>query len=169
MQLDPGEYTLTFEHGAEYSVSTVKVKAKSYAIGKLEDIILNRLIDPGEYHWFSGDLHQHSYYSDGLSDVQELMTANLASGLQFAFLSDHNTALGLNEWRQGNGLAFARRNGSGASGFHAYGAIEVTTEFGHYQAIGCDDMPAEDLIGFTQLWKRPRKAPASGIPPIPCI
>lgn len=149
LQLEPGEYILTFEHGAEYSTETVRVNAKSYAIAKQEDIVLSRLIDPNQYHWFSGDLHQHSYYSDGLSGVQELMTANMASGLQFAFLSDHNATLGLDEWRQGNGLAFTRRNNSGSAAFHAYDAIEVTTEFGHYQAIGCNAMPAEELTGFT--------------------
>jgi len=149
LQLDPGEYTLTYEHGAEYSTQTVTVKAKSYAISRQEDVTLSRLIDAGQYHWIAGDLHQHSNYSDGLSDVQELMMANLASGLQFAFLSDHNTALGLDEWRQGGGLVFASRNGVEAAAFHAYGAMEVTTEFGHYQAIGCDIMPAEELIGFT--------------------
>jgi hypothetical protein len=148
LQLDPGEYTLTFEHGAEYSTQTVQVMAKSYAISKQEDVNLKRLIDPSRYQWFSGDLHQHSYYSDGLSDVQELIMANLASGLQFAFLSDHNTALGLDEWHQGNSLVFELREG-GTAAFHAYGAIEVTTEFGHYQAIGCNTMPAEEWIGFT--------------------
>ena len=47
--------------------------------------------------WYLGDLHAHSVHSDGAWEVTDLVAAARTRGLDFATLTDHNTASGLAE------------------------------------------------------------------------
>ena len=77
--------------------------------------------------WFRGDLHGHSLHSDARWSVEEFGEDTQRRGLDFAFLTDHNTISGLEDLptsKQGNSLIFA--------------GVELTTFFGHGLVLGTD-------------------------------
>lgn len=84
----------------------------------------------GGERWLRGDFHMHSIYSDGKYLPSEQMENAAARGLDFVFFSEHNTDSGNNEvekWRP-----------EGLEDLLVCRAIEVTTRFGHWQAIGLE-------------------------------
>lgn len=75
--------------------------------------------------WYRGDLHAHTWHSDGDWDVADLVAWAHRRGLDFVTLSDHNTVAPLAEMA------------SLASGkLLTIGGIELTTYHGHALALG---------------------------------
>ena len=77
--------------------------------------------------WYRGELHSHSAHSDGDEgfDVPALVEAARAHGLDFIFLTDHNTVTGLDEM-----AALA------SPGLLTCGGLELTTFWGHALCLG---------------------------------
>lgn len=136
LRLNPGTYKLHFMRGFEYSVVTKELTVEAYKTYNVQDVRLIQLEDSYAKGWVRGDLHQHSFYSDGLNAVEDVFVSNLSSGLYFGYLTDHNTAFGLPEWVQGNRMVANIDAQGNPRMFGAYEGVEVTTEFGHYQALG---------------------------------
>lgn len=136
LQLDPGKYKLTFTHGPEYSTVDKEVTVESFKIVYMQDVRLVELTDLYSQGWVPGDLHMHSYYSDGANSAESQLYSNISQGLYFAFLTDHNSARGLSEWTQGNKVMVNRDEDGNERMFHALEGVEVTTEFGHFQSLG---------------------------------
>lgn len=78
--------------------------------------------------WYRGDLHSHTFHSDGSWDVPDLVGFWRRQGVDFMTLSDHNTL---------SGLAQARSIGDPS--FLVMGGIELSTFRGHALAIGVRD------------------------------
>ncbi len=132
----PGDYTLYFTRGFEYSMVTKTVKVESYKKYYLQDVRLIQLIDPYAQGWVASDIHQHTYYSDGADSVSSQLLGNISNGLYVGFLSDHNSAWGLPEWMQGNRLVADIDTAGNPRHYNAFESVEVTTEFGHFQSLG---------------------------------
>lgn len=84
-------------------------------------------LDAEKGKWYRGDLHMHTYYSDGKYSPQEIIDYALRRQLAFIFSTDHNT--------QASGLiwgALAPPNLLIGRG------IEVTTRNGHWGALGLE-------------------------------
>lgn len=77
--------------------------------------------------WYRGDLHGHTDHSDGSWGVADFVAYQRARGLDFAFLTDHNTVSGLPHARALAG-----------DGFLIAPGVEVTTFWGHALALGGD-------------------------------
>ena len=75
--------------------------------------------------WYLGDLHAHSVHSDGAWEVTDLVAAARTRGLDFATLTDHNTASGLAEMERCAG-----------AGVLTMGGLELTTYWGHALCLG---------------------------------
>lgn len=136
LRLTPGKYKLHFMRGFEYSTVTKELTVEAYKTYIVQDLRLIQLEDSYAKGWVRGDLHQHSFYSDGLNAVQDVFVSNLSNDLYFGYLTDHNTAFGLPEWVQGNRMVANIDSQGNPRMFGAYEGVEVTTEFGHYQALG---------------------------------
>ncbi|MDD4076810.1 MAG: CehA/McbA family metallohydrolase [Bacilli bacterium] len=136
LKLAPGSYNLYFTRGIEYSIVKKSIEVESYKMYYLQDVRLVQLFDSYKEGWIGGDLHQHSFYSDGTNSVEHILLSNISVGLYYGFLSDHNSAVGLSEWIQGNNLVANIDGDDNKRMFSAYEAVEVTTEFGHYQSLG---------------------------------
>ncbi|MDR3318813.1 MAG: CehA/McbA family metallohydrolase [Clostridiales bacterium] len=134
--LEEGTYKLYFIRGPEYSVVTKDVKIENFKVYNIQDVRLVQLSDVYAKGWAAGDLHQHSIYSDGTDAVDQIVWSDVSNGLYYGFLTDHNSAAGLAEWRQGNRITANIDNDGNARLFGAYEGLEVTTEFGHIQALG---------------------------------
>ena len=77
--------------------------------------------------WFRGDLHGHSLHSDAGWSVEEFEADAQRRGLDFAFLTDHNTVSGLRDLSTSNrGRTFI------------FAGVELSTFFGHCLVLGTD-------------------------------
>ncbi len=84
---------------------------------------LNARRGPG---WYRGDLHAHTYHSDAEDlSVSDLIAAARRAGLDFFFLTDHNTTAGLLEL-----------GAAGGDGLLAGAGLELTTFWGHALCLG---------------------------------
>ncbi len=81
----------------------------------------------GERAWYRGELHVHSEHSDGRWTLADIAERARGRGLDFLFLTDHNTA---------SGVPFLRARLGDALAVHA--GIELTTYEGHALALGAD-------------------------------
>lgn len=75
--------------------------------------------------WYRGDLHTHTFHSDGHISVADRLATAEALGLDFFFLTDHNTISGLVELDR---LPSPR--------VLPAGGIELTTFWGHALCLG---------------------------------
>jgi hypothetical protein len=79
--------------------------------------------------WYRGDLHSHTNHSDaGKRTVAELVEAARAAGIDFVFLTDHNTISGLPEM-----------DASTTPELLTAGGVELTTFWGHALCLGARD------------------------------
>lgn len=136
LRLEPGTYNLHYVRGFEYSVITKTITVEAYKTYYLQDVRLILLEDSYAKGWVRGDLHQHSYHSDGLNSVHDVLVSNISNGMYYGFLTDHNTGHGLPEWVQGNRVTANIDSFGQERRFNAYEGVEVTTEFGHYNSLG---------------------------------
>jgi len=79
--------------------------------------------------WYRGDLHMHTVHSDGRNTLCELLSLAVSRGLDFIVLTDHNTISQNTELVKMRG--FCR-------GLLAIPGMEVTTFYGHVNALGID-------------------------------
>jgi hypothetical protein len=104
------------------SVSPSASAANSAAAATPDDVA-------GAPAWYRGDLHTHSVHSDGHVDVAGRIGAASEQGLDFFFLTDHNTVSGLVE------LA-TRVAGRPTGRPLLLGGMELTTFYGHALCLG---------------------------------
>ncbi|MFW5889607.1 MAG: CehA/McbA family metallohydrolase, partial [Bacillota bacterium] len=163
LYLEEGEYTFTFTRGMDYSRESETIYVENYKTYYIDDVRLNQLYDGVSKGWYLGQLHQHSTFSDGKQGVEEVLISNISTGLHFGYLSDHNTARGLPEWVQGNRLVAEYDSSGNPINFIAMRAVEVTTDFGHFQSLGVGnvleqadinpvkgDVPVDEILEIAQ-------------------
>lgn len=147
--LDPGDYTLIYTKGPEFSTYTTKISVSGFKTYYRPDVRLEQVVDSYALGWIPGDPHQHSYYSDGIDGIQEMTIGNAAAGLYWGFLTDHNTSRGVPEWRESNVNVLTQADGQ-TRDFQGYAGVEVTTEFGHIQSLGTGIVFDRYEINFTE-------------------
>ena len=135
ISLEPGTYRLTFSKGHEYETVTRTVEVQSLKTYYQQDVRLAPIYDSYARGWIAGDCHQHTYYSDGIDSVDNVMIANAANGICFGFLTDHNTSRGVPEYNGPCMFPVRTENGQ-VRYFKGMDGVEVTAEFGHYNALG---------------------------------
>lgn len=94
---------------------------------------------PGGRGWYRGDLHAHSWHSDGSWDILDLVGWAMARGLDFVTLTDHNTVSG-----------HAQMLALGNDRLLTMAGAELTTHRGHALTLGRRD------------WQEWRTGPVSG-------
>lgn len=94
---------------------------------RLSDVIELTELSNTKAGWLRGDLHAHTFHSDGHWDAEALIAWAKANALDFVTLSDHNTTSGLYAFHcasKGNIITL--------------GGFELTTFFGHALALNVD-------------------------------
>jgi hypothetical protein len=112
--------------------------------------------------WRRGDLHSHTHHSDADErSVADLIEMARAAGLDFIFLTDHNTTAGL-----------AEMDASTAPDLLAAGGIELTTFWGHALCLGTrawvDWRVRPGVAAWQPSPRRPTPAASSSSSPIRC-
>ncbi|MFT2009783.1 CehA/McbA family metallohydrolase [Pontibacter sp. 13R65] len=114
--------TITAE-GISWQLDVVLIKGVEKAPFKISpapEVVNNK---PG---WYRGDLHMHTYHSDGKRTQQELLQEAKANGLDFIVSTEHNTNSANLSWGLFNTNRLLVINGEEIT----------TTAFGHWNAIG---------------------------------
>jgi hypothetical protein len=83
------EYRIEIRKGFEYPIRSETVRLRAGERGRIAHT-LARGVDLGAMGWHGGDLHHHSFFSDGADSPYDVYTSMLAAGLSFGALSDHN-------------------------------------------------------------------------------
>lgn len=111
----PCHYTLEVTSSAEEAANT---SLPSWQAGQ-------RVTPQRGPGWYRGDLHSHTDHSDGHRTISELVQTARQYGLDFLFLTDHNTTSPLNEM-------FALSSAD----LLTLGGMELTTFWGHAVCLG---------------------------------
>ncbi len=94
--------------------------------------------------WYRGDLHAHTWHSDGSAPLADLVAAARAQGLDFASVTEHNTISHLPlVLSQAEGLL----PGHAAPDLLLIPGVEVTTYHGHAN-VWPVDWPADGFVEF---------------------
>ncbi|UUX35151.1 CehA/McbA family metallohydrolase [Fundicoccus culcitae] len=121
-KLPLGDYTMEVSKGSEYEIKDVTVSVEDRRAKYIEPVVLKQLY---ETDWLSGDLHQHTLSSfDGSDSPANVLLSNLAVGLDFGFVTDHNDM-----------RANAEFTAQPFEDFLAFAGTEVTTDLGHFNAL----------------------------------
>ncbi|MEH6556939.1 MAG: CehA/McbA family metallohydrolase [Oceanicoccus sp.] len=92
LEVAPGPYEFAVSAGGGFTAqpSLVEVAVESGAKHQVNaEVTVN--IQPSQQHWFAIDLHHHSDVLDGFTAPEYVLRSELASGMDFSFLSDHDS------------------------------------------------------------------------------
>jgi hypothetical protein len=87
-------------------------------------VTLTRLFDPPASGWYSADLHHHSDQAEGVTPPEYLARSQLAAGLDFLFVSDHDSTANhaiLQKIADRRGVPFIP-------------SVEISPSWGHFNA-----------------------------------
>ncbi len=123
LSIAPGRYVFGVEHGADFLSQRLQ-KELRLAPGEKSVVTLQIAteISPAEHGWFGADLHHHSDVLDGVTSPELVLRSQLASGLDLAFLSDHDSTANNREMER---LASARN-------IPFLPAMEISAAWGHF-------------------------------------
>jgi hypothetical protein len=124
---------------------TVEIACSTVEPGAVPATVPYAIYAPGvlrrEARWYRGNLHAHTYHSDGANSVAEMAAEHRRWGLDFGAMTDHNLV-----------------NPELASGAHPdflwLPGEEVTTRWGHLNVWGLDDwldFRCADLAGMEAI------------------
>jgi hypothetical protein len=127
--LPAGDWELEVDVHCVLAPSAVEVRVETSEAAPAGEAEARRAQPPaaptGPRRWLRGELHLHSTHSDGRWTTGEMAAAARGRGLDFMFLTDHNTVSGIDS---------LRRAVDGGIAVHA--GQELTTYRGHALALG---------------------------------
>lgn len=90
-EIAPGDYIFKIDSGGGF-VSKIVSKEVKINPGEIKELVVHVdiLVSPRDFGWYSVDLHHHSDILDGVTPPRYVVTSQLASQLDFTFLSDHD-------------------------------------------------------------------------------
>ena len=88
----PDKYRFEVSSGGGFISKVVKLENVVIAAGESKEftILIEVLVEPYKLGWYGVDAHHHSDYLDGRTPPMDLVVAQLAAGLDFTFVSDHD-------------------------------------------------------------------------------
>ena len=90
--LAPGDYTFSATHGVYYVAKPVEVAVNVKSSQTTEVIVpIDLAVHPKEKDWYNADLHHHSNLLDADTPPEFLVRSQVAAGVDFTFISDHDT------------------------------------------------------------------------------
>ncbi len=126
----PGDYEIIVDSGNGFVADAVSMKVRiesGESTSATAEIVVQAR--PEEDGWYSADLHHHSDVLDGFTAPQFVLRAQLAAGLNIAFLSDHDSVVNNAEMHRLSGI----RNVLFIPG------TELSPSWGHFNAYPIDD------------------------------
>ncbi len=88
----PGAYTFTVTAGDGFTTEAAELPVEVVAgEDKTVTAQIARVFNPAATRWFSADMHHHSNILDGITPPEYVVRSQLAAGLDFTLLSDHDS------------------------------------------------------------------------------
>ena len=126
LRLGEGEYRLTFVKDSQYLAVEREVRVENGAAVTMADVRLTRLFTLADFGYRIAELHQHSVYSDGSKTPSDMRLYDVAMGMDFAALTDHDSVSGNAEFTSG-----------GTDRPVTIGGVEISSgDKGHINALG---------------------------------
>jgi len=90
--LSPGAYTFQISHSAGFTAQAKQIDIHLNSKEKQQvSVSIDLAITPGDRNWYAADFHHHGDVLDGVTSPEYVMRSQLSAGLDFAFLSDHDS------------------------------------------------------------------------------
>jgi len=131
-----GDYLVRVCKGPEWEIREMKFSVSYRGEVPRIDVSLRRLYDLKPAGWYSGDVHHHSCYSDGLQTPAQVYEAALALDCDFLALSDHNTAAQSTEWLEYAGNGFLPIPACEITPYQSWRQRSDGVAFGHLGVLG---------------------------------
>lgn len=128
--------TFTATYDASYDSAPVSFTTDVTKSGVSHKFVIDRKVDLHQAGWYQMDNHNHSDYGDGSTTIQDLYSIQIAQGLDFNLVSDHDTRTHNKEM-----AGFAK-----ADGREFLSNIEISPGWGHWGAIGVDYSSADAFV-----------------------
>lgn len=123
------EVTFTVMYASDFESLPVSVTRKIKPREKfVENVVITTKIQTNSRNWYSADIHQHSDIGDGSSPIGELYKAQLAAGLNYHAVSDHDSVA--------NNASLKRL--AQQTGHPFLSSLEVSPGWGHWGILGVD-------------------------------
>ena len=121
----PGEYEFEVSAGGGFTSERLLITA-SVRSGVEHPLKAKVSVEqqPEKQHWYAVDLHHHSDVLDGFTAPEYVLRSELASGMDFSFLSDHNS--------MANNPEMERLSATRSIPFVA--GTELSASWGHFNA-----------------------------------
>jgi len=123
----PVTFTITRDSDFE-SLPVVLTKTIKPGDQITENVTIPTLIKTSLKNWYSMDNHQHSNFGDGATPITDLFKAQIAAGLDFNLVSDHDSVM--------NNAAMAKLAKAANRSFIS--SLEVSPGWGHWGILGVD-------------------------------
>lgn len=174
-EVPPGDWTVTFSHGWEYSIQQENLTASAGETAVLGAILLRQVDTAG---WIAIDPHSHSTRSiDSTYDIADKVASNMCEGVEIMVVTDHDCQTDVTPWleRMRAGMALDPDDW-----IRPVVGIEISPHYGHSTAFPLPTHPAgwvywqipyarykDNLfvshIDYPELWPRARELGAAVI------
>jgi hypothetical protein len=90
----PGDYLFTVSAGGGFLAAAREVRVRVPPAGTARArVAVTPLFDPRARGWYSADLHHHADQAEAVTPPEYLARSQLAAGLDFLFVSDHDSTV----------------------------------------------------------------------------
>lgn len=154
--LAPGDYRFAVSAGGGVLARDVRARV-AVRPGRLAHckVAVRTLFDPPAQGWYSADLHHHADQAEAVTPPTDLARSQLAAGLNFLFVSDHDSTVNHAALQQ---IAAQR-------GVPFIPGIELSPSWGHFNAYpltpGATLQVDTSTASVTQVLKEARRMGAS--------
>lgn len=122
LSLAPGDYRLAVNAGAGFTAEAQEISISLDTGEELAKTVeIARQASPNARHWYGADLHHHANVLEGTTPPATAVRAQLATGLDLTFISDHDSTV--------NHETFAEL--SAKRGVPFIPSIELSSSWGH--------------------------------------
>lgn len=124
-EVAPGDYEFEVSAGGGFTAERLPLAAV-IAPGRKHALKAKVVVEhqPQTQHWYAVDLHHHSDVLDGYTAPEFVLRSELASGMDYSFLSDHNSTINNAEMRR---LSLSRS-------VPFVGGTELSASWAHFNA-----------------------------------
>ena len=92
LKVAAGELTLNVTAGDHFTSEAASVPITVVAgVDQEVSVEIDQVFDPAADNWFSADMHHHSNILDGVTSPEYLVRSELAAGLDYTLVSDHDS------------------------------------------------------------------------------
>jgi hypothetical protein len=123
--------------GCQYRITISLEPAETHTLPPIQ---LSQVRPSTRPRWYRGDLHAHTWHSDGSAPLRDLTAAARAQGLDFVAVTEHNTVSHLPLLERSGGPDLLLIPGVEVSTYHGHANVWPTDGFVEFRCMSTSDM-----------------------------